>query len=73
MYEISPKLIKIAAERIIKHLLLIFNCRIEQGIFPEKLKVAFIYPIHKGKSISLIAQTINLFLFCHYLVKYMKN
>ena len=49
MYEISPKLIKIAAERIIKHLSLIFNCRNEQGIFPEKLKVAFIYPIHKGK------------------------
>ena len=32
--EISPKLIKVAAERIINHLSLIFNCSIEQGIFP---------------------------------------
>ena len=29
---------------------MICNCSIEQGIFPEKLKAAFIYPIHKGNS-----------------------
>ena len=50
IYRTSSKWIKIAAERIINHLSLTFNCFIEQGIFPEKLKVAFIYPIHKGKS-----------------------
>ena len=43
-------MIKIAVERIIKHLSLIFNCSIDQGVFTEKLKTAFIYPIHKGKS-----------------------
>ena len=47
---ILPKLIKIAVERTLKHLSLIFNCSTDQGIFPEKLKTAFIYPIHKGKS-----------------------
>ena len=39
-------------------------CSIEQ-------KAAFIYPTHKGK--SKFAQTIDLFLFCHHTVKYMKN
>ena len=33
IYGISPKLIKIAAERIINHLSLMFNCSIEQCIF----------------------------------------
>ena len=40
IYGTSPKLIKIAAEKIINHLTLIFKCSIEQGIFPEKLKSA---------------------------------
>ena len=40
IYGISPKLIKIAAERIINDLSLIFNCSIKQGIFSEKLKSA---------------------------------
>ena len=40
IYVISPKLIKIAAERIINDLSLMFNCSIEQGIFSEKLKSA---------------------------------
>ena len=29
---------------------MIFHCSVEQVIFPEKLKTAFIYPIYKGKS-----------------------
>ena len=33
IYGISPKLIKIAAERIINNLSLMFNCSIEQCIF----------------------------------------
>ena len=50
IYGIWPKLTKITAERIINHASLIFNCTIEQGIFLEKLKTAFTYPTHKGKS-----------------------
>ena len=41
---------KLAAGKIKDNLALIFNYSIEQGIFPEKLKAALIFPIHKGES-----------------------
>jgi len=46
--KISVKLLKNIAPFILNPLTHIFNLSIQQGIFPDKLKLAIIKPIHKG-------------------------
>jgi hypothetical protein len=48
IYGISPKLVKIAGPQISEALASIFNLSFEQGIFPDILKKAKIFPIHKA-------------------------
>ena len=50
IYGISPKLIKIASPHIANYLTIIFNKSINEGKFPEKLKIALVIPIHKADS-----------------------
>ena len=49
IFSASPKMIKIAAEVLKNHIAALFNYSINQDIFPNNLKIAFIHPIHKGK------------------------
>ena len=51
--EISPKLIKIAANSLAEQLTLIFNSFFQEGKFPDKFKVGVIYPTHKYDSKSV--------------------
>ena len=46
---ISPKLVKLSSERIKKCLSQIFTASFHEGIVPDKLKSAVIYPICKGE------------------------
>ena len=48
--EISPKLIKLSAEFIKRHLSLVFNESFKEDIVPEKLKPTTVHPMHKGNS-----------------------
>ena len=50
VYDISTKLVKLGSKSISKILVHIFNHSLRHGIFPEKLKIAYIIPIHKGES-----------------------
>ena len=50
IFSVSPKMIKIPAEVLKNHITALFNYSINQGIFRNNLKIAFIHPIHKGKS-----------------------
>ena len=43
-------MIKIAAEKLKKHISVIFNYSIPQGVFPSKFKIGLIQPIYKNKS-----------------------
>ena len=49
IYEISPKTVKISAEKIKESLALIFNMLFRNGVFHGKLKFGVVYLIHKGK------------------------
>ena len=51
IYGISPKLIKLAGPALSNLLATIFNKCIEEGNFPDVLKVSKIIPLHKGDSI----------------------
>ena len=50
IFSVSPKMIKIPAEVLKNHIAALFNYSINQGIFRNNLKIAFIHPIHKSKS-----------------------
>ena len=50
IFGISPKIIKIAAEFLKTHISTFFNYSVNQGIFPNNLKIALVYPTHKDKS-----------------------
>ena len=50
IYNFSPKMLKLAAPAICLPLTIIFNQCLEEGIFPDLLKVAKVIPVHKGKS-----------------------
>ena len=50
IYGIPPKLVKLSSDFIKGPLLLIFNDSFKEGIFPAKLKVGMVHPIHKGQS-----------------------
>ena len=50
IYGISKKLIKIGASKLKLQIALIFNQCLIHGVFPDKLKTAIAYLIHKGKS-----------------------
>ena len=50
VFGISPKMIKIAAENLKKHISVIFNYSIPQSVFPSKFKIGLIQPIYKNKS-----------------------
>ena len=50
IYDFSPKLLKIAAPAVCLPLTIIFNQCLEEGIFPDPLKVAKVIPVHKGNS-----------------------
>ena len=45
---ISPKLIKLAAEVLAPSLLQMINISLHTGVFPDVLKIARVFPIHKG-------------------------
>ena len=49
-YGIPVKLVKLVRHTISEPLSMIFNQSFASGIFPEKLKLACISPIHKGNS-----------------------
>ena len=46
-FGISANFLKSAGDKIIQPLAFLFNESIRNGIIPEKLKVAVVYPIHK--------------------------
>ena len=54
IYDISVKVIKIAAPHISDILSDIFNKSFLTGVFPQKLKYAFVLPLHKGGSKLLV-------------------
>ena len=50
IYGISPKLVKISANVISNPLCIIFNKSFQEGMFPNMLKTANIFPIYKADS-----------------------
>ncbi len=60
---ISTKLVKAIKTAILGPVTLIINQMLNTGIFPDKLKIAKIIPIHK-KGMKLYSQTIGLSHFC---------
>lgn len=52
---ISPKLIKIGSSVLANPLAQIFNKSFVEGIFPDNLKVAKVFPVHKGESITVMS------------------
>ena len=50
IFDISPKMIKTAAKVLKTHIDTLINYSINQGIFPNNLKIAHIHPIHKAIS-----------------------
>ena len=50
IYNISPKLLKLAAPVICDYLTVIFNKSFDEGTFPDLLKVAKVIPVHKSGS-----------------------
>ena len=55
IYGIPPKLVKLSCECISQNLTLIFNSSFQNGVFPDKLKLACITPIFKGGSLLIIS------------------
>ena len=53
IYDISVKIVKISSNYIANILSHIFNKSFLDGIFPQKLKYAFVLPMHKGALCSL--------------------
>ena len=53
--DISMRLIKAIKTEIIPALTCIFNQSLNTGIFPEKLKIAKVIPIHKKGSLNDIS------------------
>ena len=51
IYGNTPNLVKLGGPVLIQILTLLFNKSIDQGIFPNALKLSKIVPIHKGDSI----------------------
>ena len=47
IFDISANFLKFAGNKVIQPLTFLFNESIRNGIVPEKLKVAFVYPVHK--------------------------
>ena len=47
LFDITPKLLKAASDKIIEPLTFLFNETIKKGVLPQKLKMAVVYPIHK--------------------------
>ena len=45
---ISPKLLKLASDALLPSLLQIINISLHTGVFPDVLKEARVFPIHKG-------------------------
>ena len=84
IYNISAKIVKISSAYIANILRHIFNKSFLDGIFPQKLKYAFVLPMHKGRSkllltnyrpifISLIVSKILEKLMQTRLVKYLED
>jgi hypothetical protein len=53
--EITPNIIKAAYSHIQKPIIYIFNLSLEQGVFPEQLKIARVTPIFKHGDPSVIS------------------
>ena len=47
IFDISANFLKFAGNKVIQPLKFLFNESIRNGIVPKKLKVAFVYPVHK--------------------------
>ena len=68
---VSSHLLKIASPAISSQLAVIFN-RIEQGIFPDDIKIGKVVPIFKsGKKKTL--GTIDLYQYCQHLQESLKD
>ena len=50
IHGISPKHLKTGASNLKSHIAFIFNQCLIHRVFPDKLKTAIVYPIHKGNS-----------------------
>lgn len=45
---ISPLLLKNCKNVLVPHITYLFNCCLQNGVFPDALKKALVHPIHKG-------------------------
>ena len=50
LFDITPKLLKAASDKIIEPLTFLFNETIKKGVIPQKLKMAVVYHLHKKES-----------------------
>ncbi len=69
---ISTKLIKTLQDTIVKPITLIINQMLFTGIFPDKLKVAKVIPVHE-KEDEEFSQTTGRFHYCLLSHKYLKK
>ena len=50
IFDITPKLLKTASDKIIEPFTFLFSETIKKGVITQKLKMAVVYPIHKKES-----------------------
>ena len=55
IYDISPKFVKLAGDEISILTTVIFNKSISEGVFPDKMKIAKVIPLHKAGSGLLVS------------------
>ena len=55
VYGISTKLVKLGSPALVENLSIIFNKSIQEGTFPDLLKLAKIIPIHKNGSVFTVS------------------
>ena len=70
--DISMRLIKAIKTEIIPALTCIFNQSLNTSIFPEKLKIAKVIPIHKKGSLTIYQTTVQSHSFPQFL-KFWRN
>ena len=50
IFDITPKLLKTASDKIIEPITFLFSETTKKGVITQKLKMAVVYPIHKKES-----------------------
>ena len=71
--EISVKMVKICDDAIAPALKIIFDSALASGTYPTSWKKANVVPVHKKEEKNILKKTIDRYLFCQFLERFLKN